>query len=101
MTCPVRRHIRQLARRSQLWKNTDLGLSEDGQENALGVILGAPQSNEQKRVYSVKSTRLGEHHDDSLAHSATFSLSHNSADTSGVQNEPDDNHEGEEDVERN
>ena len=69
MTYQIFRHIRQLDRMLWSWRITNLSLREDGQENVLGVIVGALQSNEQKRIHSVNSTRFDEHRDDGFVQS--------------------------------
>ena len=57
--------------------------------------MGAPESNEQKRVHREKGARLDEHGDNVLAQSTHSTYSH----APGVEDEPDNDHEGEEDVE--
>ena len=66
------------------------------------MVSGSPQYNEQQRVHSVKGRRLNEHRDDALVQSTGSSWSpHDNANVPAVQEESDDDHEGEEDVERN
>lgn len=61
--------------------------------------MGAPQSDEQNRVHGEKGTRLDEYRDDGLVQ-PTASSPHSSANAPGVEDEPSDDHEGEEGVER-
>ena len=64
-THPICRHIRQPVRRSRLWESTNLSLIEDGPEETFNRVLGAPKSNNQQRVDSIKGARIDEHVDDS------------------------------------
>ena len=82
------------------WECTNLNLGEDRQEGIPNGGLRAPRSNNQHRAHGVKGTRLDEHGDDRLTQSADPSSTHASANVPGVQDEADDDHEGEEDVER-
>ena len=100
MACPIRRHIRQTARKSQLREGTNLSFSEDGKESLHHVISGSPRPNNQQRTHGVKGARFNEYGDNGLAQSADSSLPRDGANVPGVQDEPDDDHQGEEDVER-
>ena len=67
MAYPIRRRVSQPVRlRSGSWESTNLGLSEERQENTLGVVVGAPRCNKQRRVHRVKGARLNEHGDNGL-----------------------------------
>ena len=80
-------------------ESTNLSHRESGPENLLGVVVGGPQSNEQKCVRGEKGTRLDKHGDDGFVQSTGSTLPHYGANVPGVQDEPDDDHEGEKDVE--
>ena len=70
MTCPVRRHMRQLVKRLRSWDSTNLSLIEDRQEGICNGAIGAPRSNDQQRAHSIEDTRLDEHSDNCRAQSA-------------------------------
>ena len=102
MTCPIHHHVRQPIKKPEPWESTNLSFGEDRQENIRGMVSGAPRPNEQQRVHGVKGRRLDEHRDDSLVQSTDSSWgTHGSANVPAVQDESNDDHEGEEDVERN
>ena len=63
------------------------------------MVPSNPRYNNQKRTHSVKGTGLDKHGDDGLAQSTGTGCPHGDAKVPGVQDEPDDDHEGEEDVE--
>ena len=95
MTCLIRRYIR----RARLWESTDLSLREDDQEDTINGVVDAPGSNNQQRAHGVKGTRLNEHGDNSLTQSANSGYPQGISSVPCVDNKPDDDHEGEEDVE--
>ena len=99
MTCSTRRHVRRSVRRSELWESTNLSFSKDEQETTRKAIFIIQRSKNQKRARSINHRGLDEHGDDSLVQSTNSRYPHTSANVPGVQDEPDDNHEGEEDVE--
>ena len=100
MTCSIRRHISQPVKSSRLWKSTNLSLGKDRYENVRGAVPSARRSKNQQRAHSVQGRRLDEHGNDDLVQSANSTFPRGSANVSGVEDEPDDDHEGEEDVER-
>ena len=100
MTCPPRRQMRQHVQRSESWEDTDLGLSEDGEEQIHGNAVDRPRSDHQQRAHGEKGRGLYEHGGDGLVQSADSSrISRSGANAPGMQDESDDNHEGEDDVE--
>ena len=102
MTCRIHSHVRQPVRRLELWESTNLSLSKDRQEDVRGVVSGAPRPDEQQRVHGIKGRRFDEHRDDCPVQSTDSSWSsHGTANIPAVEDEPNDDHEGEEDVERN
>ena len=68
-------------------------------KNDHGAVLSTTQYRSQKRDDDINCTRLDEHSDNGPAQSAHSSSPHGSLNVPGVQDEPDDNHQGEEDVE--
>ena len=98
MTYPTRHSIRKLSR-SWLWENANLNLIEDVEEDVCTVVSSDPRHNEQERAHTIQRTRLNEHSYDGLAQSTVPSHPHGIASLPDVQDEPDDNHNGEEDVE--
>ena len=100
MTCPIRRHISQDVRGLGLRESANLNLNEDGCEDNPYEVSGAQRPNEQQRAHRVEGTRLDERGDNGLAQSTNSSYPQCSPGVSGVQNEPDDDREGKEDVER-
>ena len=100
MTCPIHRHISQPVRTPQSWKRTNLSLIEDGQEEIHnGAFAGAPGSNDKELAHSDNCIRLDEHGDDGLVQSTDSSHPQGGASVSRVYDKPDDDHEGEENVE--
>ena len=100
MTCPTHHRIRQPVLRPGSRKNTDLSLRADRHEEIHnGIFAGTPRSNNQQRAHSVKGTRLNEHGDNSLTQSANSGYPQGISSVSCVDDKPDDDHEGEEDVE--
>lgn len=99
MTCPIRRYIRRSGRRSWSWESTNLSLRGNGYEDGYGAASGANQPENQQRGHGVNGTRLNEHGDDGPAQSTTSSFPHSSPKVPGVQGEPDDGDQGEENVE--
>ena len=83
-----------------MWESTNLSVTKEGREEICHVVPGTPRSNKQQRANSIEGTRLDEHDDNGLAQSTDFSYPQGSASVPGVQDEPDGDHEGEEDVER-
>ena len=79
----------------------NLSLAEDRQEDVCGDVSSGPRYNEQQLIYGINSTRFDMHGDDGLAQSAGSSYPYGIANLPGVQDEPDDDHKGEEDVKRN
>ena len=71
----------------------------EGEDINNGVFPGRPGSNNQQRAHSVDGTRFDEHGDDDLAQSTNSSYPQGSASVLCMQDEPDNDHEGEEDVE--
>ena len=83
------------------WENTNLSLRENKEEETRnGVVPGAPRSDHEHRANSIEGTRLDEHGNDGLAQSIDSSCPQSSTSVPDVQGEPDDDHEGEKDVER-
>ena len=80
-------------------ESTNLSLREDGHKDAHCVVPSADQCKNQQRGHSVNCTRLDEHGDDGLVQSTASASPHGSPNAPGMQSEPDDNHEGEEDIE--
>jgi len=81
---------------------TNLCRRDEGQEDTRSRTSGSPQSNEDQRIHSIKGRRLNEHGDNGLVQSAHSGWRPDgSTDAPVVQDEPDDDHEGEEDVEQN
>ena len=100
MTYPIHRHISQPVRIPQSWDSTNLSLIEDGHEQIYnGAYTCTPWSNDQQRAHSENGTRLDEHSDDGLVQSTDSSRPQGGTSVSGVHDEPDDDHEGEENVE--
>ena len=81
------------------WESTNLNLREDGQEGIPNGRRGTPRSNNQNRAHRVQGTRLDKHGYDSLGQSVGPTPPHGSTNGPGVQDEPDDDHQGEDDVE--
>ena len=100
MTCPIHHHIRQPIRRVRSWEGTNLSFGKDRYENVRSTVPGARWSKNQQRAHGVQGRRLDEHGDDDPVQSIGSTVPHGSPNVPGVQNEPDDDHEGEEDVER-
>ena len=67
MTCPIRRHVRQSVRRSELWESTNLSFSKDEQKTTRKAIFIIQRSKNQKRTRSINHRGLDEHRDDGLA----------------------------------
>jgi len=116
ITCPIRCHIRQLTKRLWLWESTNLNLCKDWEKDIhneassdwnIGirsrVVYDRGQSSDdQQRAHGENGTRLDEHGGDSLVQSTISSLRPGgTADVPPVQDDPDDDHQGKEDVERN
>ena len=102
MTYQIRHEVRQPVQRSSSEESTDLGLSEDWQKDIRSVVFGTPWSNKKQRIHSVKRRGLNKHGDDSLVQpSESTWRTHGSANFPVVQDEPGDDQEGEENVERN
>ena len=100
MTCTASRRVSQPGRRSGLQRSANLNLGEDGQENIRSVVSGAPRHNEQQRAHSGKCTRFDEYCDDIFVQSANPSWRPcGSVKVPTMDNKPDDDHKGEEDVE--
>ena len=100
MTCPIRRYISQPVRIPQQWGRTNLSLIQDGQEEIHnGALASAPGSNDQQRTHGENGTRLNEHGDNCLAQSTDSSHPQGGASVSRVYDKPDDDHEGEENIE--
>ena len=60
---------------------------------------GSPRPDNQQQASGVQDTRLDQHGDDGIAQSTDSIYPHSGANASGMQEEPDGNHEGEENVE--
>ena len=100
MTYQTHHPINQPARTSQSRESTNLSLREDGQEYIRSAASSNEQSNHQQRARGMRDTGFNKHGDDSPAQPASSSPPQCSANVPDAQNESDDNHEGEEDVER-
>ena len=100
MTCPIHRQVGKPVRRSQSSESTNLNRREDVSKEILNGVSSGPCSDDQQHTRSVEGTRLDEHGDDGGAQSADSSYPHRSAGVPGVQRNPDNDHEGEDDVER-
>ena len=98
MTCPICRYISQPTRMPQSWESTNLSLIQDRQEDIHNGTF-TPRCDNQQRAHSENGTRLNEHGDDGLGQSTNSGHPQGRASVSGVYGEPDDDHEGEEDVE--
>ena len=80
----------------------NLGLIDDVQketQNGGLTIIGTQRSNNKQCAHSVKGTGLNEHGDDRFGRSTDSTYPYGSTSVPGVQDEPDDYHEGEENVE--
>jgi len=78
-----------------------LSLSEDRNEQIRKYAFGGQRSNDQQRGYSEKSRRLDEHGGDCLVQPTNpTGRPRDGANVLSVQDESDDDHEGEDDVER-
>ena len=98
MTCSIDR-IRRPVRRSGSRKSTNLGLTKNGREGIHDSRFRL--CNDQQRAHSVKRRRLDQHGDDGVVQSSESTWRpHDCADVPVVQDEPDDDHKGEENVER-
>ena len=86
---------------SQSWEITNLSLIEDGQEEIHNgaAFDDTPCSDNQQRAHSKNGTGFNEHGDDGLVQSTDSSHPQGRASASGVHDESDDDHEGEENVE--
>jgi len=85
-----------------MWESTNLNLTENRVGQILGLAFGSVRSNSEQRGHSEKSTRLDEHGGDGLVQSTDSGPGpRSSANVPAVQDEPDNNNEGEDDVERN
>ena len=111
MTCQIRRHVRQPVRRSWSLGITDLSLSKDLVRCILNCrirLIDDPvsrddlqRSNNQHRVHSIECKRLDEHGDGGIVYSVDpIWIPHGGANVPGMQAEPEDDHGGEEAVER-
>ena len=100
-TCPIRLHIKQPVRRSQLWGSTNLSLAENRHKDIISGVPDAHRDENQHRVHGENDTGFNEHDDDGFVQSADSTHPHCGANVPGVKDEPNDDHEGEEDVERN
>ena len=101
MTCAICDHIRQPVRGSPPWENTHLGLSEDRRNQVHDRVVGSHQSDVQHRAHSENGGRLDEYGGDGLVQSTDSGWgSRRGTNVSPMQNKSEDNHEGEEDVER-
>ena len=89
-----------LSRDRGWWESTHLNLTDDSCEETPSGTPSAQWSNDQQRVHSIEGTRLDEHHDDGSAQPTDPGNPQGGASVPGVHNEPDNDHEGEEDVER-
>ena len=99
MTYSIQCRIRQPIQRSRWWGSTNLSLRDDGQKDECSGAFGTKRPENQQRAHSVKGGRLDEHGDDSLGQSTNPSHPQGRGSLPGVPDEPDDDHEGEEDIE--
>ena len=67
--------------------------------NGVSSGVGDKRSKNRQRNHGVKGTRLDEHGDDGLGQSTNSSHPQSSASVPGVHDQPENDHEGEEDVE--
>ena len=79
-------------------RKTNLSLREGTQEDIRNVASSAPGYHKQQRVHSIECRRLDEHGDDGPAQSTHSRKTHGHVNFPTVQDEPDDDHEGEEDI---
>ena len=98
IACAMRHCIIQPVQRSRSWGSTNLSLSKDRDEEIPDWRTQC--RNNKQRAHSVKCTRLDEHGDDGFVQPTNSTWSHRgSANVPGVQDEPGDDQEGEENVE--
>ena len=77
-------------------------MGEGWEEDILGVIRGTPRSNEQQKTNGIKGRRLDEHGDDGHVQSGSSSgpVPHGISNIPAVHDEPYDDHDCEDDVDR-
>ena len=81
-------------------ENTNLSRREDGYEEIHnGVSVSAHRPKNQQRARRVKGTRLDEHGDDGLGQTVDPSCPQGGASVPSESDDPEDDYEGEEDVE--
>ena len=78
---------------------TNLRLREDEREEIGNGAVGSQGPNIQQRTDGVEGTGLDEHGGDGLAQSTDSTYPQSGASVPGMQDEPYNDHEGEEDVE--
>ena len=101
MTCPIHCEIGQLVRRSGSGGSTNLSLSEDGEEQIHEHAFGNQWTDDQQRAHSEKGRGLDEHRGDGLVQPTEPSWRLRcGTNVPAAQDKSDDDHEGEEDVER-
>ena len=103
MIYPFHRHMRRPVQILGTWGSTNLNLSEDREDQIPDFdVFGGHRSNDKQRAHSEMGTRLDEHGGDGLVQSADSGpRPRGSANGPAVQDNPEDDHEGEGDVERN
>ena len=86
---------------SRRGEGTNLSLDEDRGEEICDVIPGAPRSNKQQKIDSVKGVRFDEHGDDGRVHPASCGFgAYCTSNPPVIQGEPYDDHDREDDGER-
>ena len=81
-------------------ESTNLSRREGGYEETHNeVSVSAHRSKNQQRARGVEGTRLNEHGDDGLGQTADPSYPKGGANAPGESDDPNDDHEGEEDIE--
>jgi len=112
ITCPIRRHIRELILRLRSWEGTNLSLRKNREEDihrvgcgkvnifVCGVFVHGQRSNDDQRAHGEKGTRLNEHGGYRLVQSTDYNCRpYGSANPPAMQDESDHDHQGEENVE--
>ena len=83
-----------------MWESTNLNLTENREGQIRGHASGSPQSDGEQRAHSEKSTRLDEDGGDGLVQfTDSGPRPRSSANVPAVQDEPDNDNQGEDDVE--
>ena len=81
-------------------ESTNPNLTNGGHEETPNRVSGTQWYNDQQRVHSEEGTRFNEHHDDGFTQPADPGNPQGGASVPAKQDEPDNDHVGEEDVER-